>query len=117
QFRNVPAGPDWPLSGVLRVRVEEARDAAALARELRDRLPPPAPPPAGGGRAAAALARELRDRLDAGAPLPSGEDVSHQRGRLVLHVRDRADLARAEQTIRGASYKDTDNTLAAENHS
>jgi phosphatidylglycerophosphate synthase len=30
----------------------------------------------------------------------------------VLHVRDAADLAQAEKTIRRSSYKDTDNTLA-----
>ena len=87
QPRDVPAGGAWPLSGVLRLRIEDALDAAALARELHD-------------------------RLDARVPLPSGEDVSHQRGRLVLHVRTPEDLPRAEATIRRSSYKDTDNTLA-----
>ena len=87
QPRDVSAGNGWPVSGVLRVRVEDALDPAALARELRD-------------------------RLDARVPLPSGEDVSHQRGRLALHVRTRDDLVRAEQTIRRSSYKDTDNKLA-----
>ena len=87
QPRDVPAGPEWPVSGVLRLLAPDAADAAALQRELADRLEP---------------------RL----PLPSGEDVSHQRGRLVLHVRGLADLARAEQTIRRSSYKDTDNKLA-----
>jgi len=61
---------------------------------------------------ATGLAAELRDRLEARVALPSGEDVSHQRGRLVLHIRTREDLPQAEQTIRRASYKDTDNTLA-----
>jgi phosphatidylglycerophosphate synthase/uncharacterized membrane protein YbhN (UPF0104 family) len=87
QARDVPAGADWPVSGVLRLRVEDALDAGTLAAELRD-------------------------RLEACVPLPTGVDVSHQRGRLVLHVRRRDDLARAEQTIRRSSYKDTDNTLA-----
>jgi phosphatidylglycerophosphate synthase len=87
QLRDVPAGGAWPVSGVLRVRIEDALDAGALARELRD-------------------------RIHACVPLPSGEDVSHQRGRLALHVRTREDLAPAEQTIRRSSYKDTDNTLA-----
>jgi phosphatidylglycerophosphate synthase len=92
QPRDVPAGDGWPVSGVLRVRIEDARDAERLASELRD-------------------------RIEARLPLPSGEDVSHQRGRLVLHVRDREDLADAERTIRRASYKDTDNRLARWNRS
>jgi len=92
QPRDVPAGDGWLVSGVLRVRVEDAHDAGALASELRD-------------------------RIDARVPLPSGEDVSHQRGRLVLHVRDREDLAAAERTIRRSSYKDTDNKLARWNRS
>ena len=87
QPRDVPAGGAWPVSGLLRVRIEDALDADALGRELHE-------------------------RLDARVPLPSGEDVSHQRGRLVLHVRDHEDLSRAEATIRRSSYKDTDNTLA-----
>jgi phosphatidylglycerophosphate synthase len=87
QPRDVPAGAAWPVSGVLRLRAADAIDAPSLARELRD-------------------------RLEARVPLPSGEDVSHQRGRLALHVRDRDDLARAERTIRRSSYKDTDNTIA-----
>jgi phosphatidylglycerophosphate synthase len=85
--RDVAAGSEWPVSGVLRVAVEDALDAAALERALRD-------------------------RLDARVMLPSGEDVSHQRGRLALHLRDSADLAHAERTIRRSSYKDTDNKLA-----
>jgi phosphatidylglycerophosphate synthase len=87
QLRDVPAGAEWPVSGVLRVRVADALDARTLARALRD-------------------------RVGASVPLPSGEDVSRQRGRLVLHVKTRDDLARAERTIRRSSYKDTDNTLA-----
>jgi phosphatidylglycerophosphate synthase len=85
--RDVPAGDAWPISGVLRVRVEDALDAGHLRRELRD-------------------------RLEAKVPLPSGEDVSHQRGRLALRIAGPADVAAAEQTIRRSSYKDTDNTLA-----
>lgn len=90
QVRDVPAGPQWPVSGVLRVLPADALDAPALQRELAD-------------------------RLEARVPLPAGEDVSHQRGRLALHVRDRADLTQAEQTIRRSSYKDTDNKLARGN--
>jgi phosphatidylglycerophosphate synthase len=90
--RDVPAGREWPVSGLLRVRAADAID--------------PAP-----------LARELRDRLDARVAFPTGEDVSHQRGRLALHIRDAADLAIAERTIRRSSYKDTDNKLARWNRS
>src|SRR5258705_883532 len=85
--RDVPAGEEWPLSGVLRVRREDAIESGALARELRD-------------------------RLTAGVPLPSGEDVSKGRGRLVLHVVEPSDLDRAEEIIRRSSYKDTDNKVA-----
>ena len=87
QVCDVAAGRQWPVSGVFRVLPADAIDVAALQRELAD-------------------------RLEARVPLPAGEDVSHQRGRLVLHVRNRADLAPAEQTIRRSSYKDTDNKLA-----
>jgi phosphatidylglycerophosphate synthase len=85
--RDVPAGEEWPLSGLLRVRLEDAIDSGALARELRD-------------------------RLTARVPMPSGEDVSKGRGRLVLHVVEPSDLDRAELTIRRSSYKDTDNKVA-----
>jgi phosphatidylglycerophosphate synthase len=87
QPRDVPAGREWPMSGVLRIRVEEANDIEPLARELRD-------------------------RVTSGVPLPSGQDVSHGRGRLVLRIVDTPDIDAAEQTIRRSSYKETDNTLA-----
>lgn len=87
QPRDVPAGREWPLSGIVRIRVEDA-----LAVEP--------------------LAGELRDRIMSGAPLPSGQDVSRGFGRLVLRVIDDPDIAAAEQTIRRSSYKETDNTLA-----
>src|SRR6185437_9415275 len=85
--RDVAAGPDWPVSGVLRIRVEDTRDPALLRRALVE-------------------------RLEAPARLPSGEDVSHHRARLALRVTRVRDLAGAEQAIRRSSYKDTDNTLA-----
>ena len=87
QPRDVPAGREWPLSGVLRIRVEEAIDVAPLARELRD-------------------------RVTSGVALPSGQDVSHGHGRLVLRIVDPPDIDTAEQTIRRSSYKETDNKLA-----
>jgi phosphatidylglycerophosphate synthase len=87
RVRDVAAGADWPISGLLRLRVEHAADI---------------------GR----LTKELHARLIAGTPLPSGEDVADARGRLVLRILTEADLAAAEQTIRRASYKATDNKLA-----
>jgi phosphatidylglycerophosphate synthase/adenosine/AMP kinase len=87
QPRDVPAGPDWPLSGLLRIRVEDAIEMEALAGELRD-------------------------RVTSGLPLPSGRDVSRGQGRLVLRIVDRPDIDMAEQTIRLSSYKETDNKVA-----
>jgi phosphatidylglycerophosphate synthase len=90
--RDVPAGREWPVSGVLRVTPAGARDIESLAAELRR-------------------------RVDAAGPLPTGDDVSFGRARLALRVVDAGDLAAAEQTIRRSSYKDTDNTLARFNRS
>jgi phosphatidylglycerophosphate synthase len=59
-----------------------------------------------------ALTRIVRERRVTAASLPSGVDVSHGSGRLVLPLADPDDVARAEQTIKRASYKETDNTLA-----
>jgi phosphatidylglycerophosphate synthase len=84
---DVPAGADWPVSGLLRLRASDAADAAALSGALHE-------------------------RLAARGPLPSGEDVSHARGRLVLRTLEPVDVAAAEQTIRRASYKPTDNKVA-----
>jgi len=87
RIRDVPAGREWPVSGVLRV---SAADAGAEAR----------------------LVRALRSRALSRAALPTGEDVSFGRARLALRVAHAADLPAAEQTIRRSSYKDTDNKLA-----
>jgi len=92
QVRDVPAGREWPVSGLLRVRAEDAADVDALAAELRR-------------------------RITSGAPTPTGEDVSFGRGRLALRLATLADLPAAELTIRRSSYKDTDNTLARFNRS
>jgi phosphatidylglycerophosphate synthase len=92
EVRDVAAGREWPVSGVLRARVEDAADVTLLARQLRIR----------------ALS---------GAPLPTGEDVSFGRGRLALRVARETDLPFAEQTIRRSSYKDTDNKVARANRS
>jgi phosphatidylglycerophosphate synthase len=90
--RDVPAGREWPVSGVLRVTRETATSLETLARALRT-------------------------RREGGGPLPAGEDVSLSRARLALRITDAASLAAAEQTIRRSSYKDTDNTLARFNRS
>lgn len=82
---DVPAGSEWPVSGVIRVCTADARDAASLSAELRKR---------------------------ADAPTPPGTAVSKRRARLVLRIRALADLTSAEETIRLASYKDTDNKVA-----
>ena len=90
--RDVPAGREWPVSGVLRVSAATARDVDTLAAQLRR-------------------------RVEAGGALPTGDDVSFGRARLALRIADPADLAAAEQAIRRSSYKDTDNTLARFNRS
>jgi phosphatidylglycerophosphate synthase len=92
RVRDVPAGRDWPVSGVLRVTARDASDIDALAAELRTRFE------------------------HAGAR-PAGEDVSFGRGRLALRIIDPADLPAAERTIRRSSYKDTDNKVARFNRS
>jgi phosphatidylglycerophosphate synthase len=84
---DVAAGPKWPESGVLRMTAADARDCERVARELAAR----------------------RDRA---LPLPSGIDVSNKRGMLAIRIVDPADLPAAEQTIRRASYKDTDAVIA-----
>jgi phosphatidylglycerophosphate synthase len=87
QSVDVPAAAEWPESGVLRVTVDDARDCEQVARALAAR----------------------RDRA---MPLPSGVDVANKRGMLAIRIVNPADLAAAEQTIRRASYKDTDSLIA-----
>jgi phosphatidylglycerophosphate synthase len=84
---DIAAGPAWPESGVLRMTAGDVRDREHVARELAAR----------------------RDRA---LPLPSGVDVSNKLAMLAIRIVDRADLAVAEQTIRRASYKDTDALIA-----
>jgi hypothetical protein len=79
QVCDVPAGPDWQESGVLRAGREAAADCARLASEL-----------------AARRRRAL--------PLPSGEDVSNGRARLALRITTGQELAAAEDVIRRSSY-------------
>jgi phosphatidylglycerophosphate synthase len=84
---DVPAGPDWPESGVLRVSGQIAADRERILSELR--------------------ARRERAR-----PVPSGLDVAEGRARLALRVTTTDELLAAEQAIRRASYKDTDAKVA-----
>ena len=90
--RDVPAGHEWPVSGVVRLNAAEAADVGALHTLLAA-------------------------RLTSSAPAPAGEDVSFGRARLSLRMPDAGAVTRAEQIIRRSSYKDTDNTLARFNRS
>jgi phosphatidylglycerophosphate synthase len=87
QVLDVPAGPAWPESGVLRLQAADAVDRGRLGGELRMRR-------------RRALSR------------PSGEDVSHGRAQLALQVTNHDELAAAELTIRRSIYKSTDAKLA-----
>jgi phosphatidylglycerophosphate synthase len=85
--RDVPAGPDWRVSGVVRLTASAASSPGAVLAMLAERR-------------ARALA------------LPSGKDVSDGLARLALRIATPGDLAHAEATIRRASYKDTDAKVA-----
>ena len=85
--RDVPAGPGYRISGVLRLTADTAVSPTAV------------------------LAL-LAERRGHGEPLPSGEDVSNGLARLALRVTTPADLPAAERTIRRASHKDTDAKIA-----
>jgi len=85
--RDVPAGTDYRISGVLRVTAE----AAASPDSLLDLL---------------------AQRRQAARALPSGETVSNGHAHLALRIQTPSDLATAEHTIRRASYKNTDATVA-----
>jgi phosphatidylglycerophosphate synthase len=85
--RDVPAGPEWRVSGVVRLTAAAAASPPAVLATLA-------------GRRARAFA------------LPSGKDVADGLGRLALRITTPADLAQAEATIRRASYKDTDAKVA-----
>jgi phosphatidylglycerophosphate synthase len=85
--RDVPAGRDFPISGVLRIAA-----AAALSPD--------------------AVAALLADRRVPGEQLPSGEDVSNGLAKLAIQLVTPADLEAAEHTIRQSSYKMTDAKIA-----
>jgi phosphatidylglycerophosphate synthase len=85
--RDVPAGPDYRVSGIIRL-------PAALA------LTP------------ARVAAQLAARRDRPAPLPSGIDVANGVARLAIRIVSPGDLPAAEATIRRSSYKNTDAKVA-----
>jgi phosphatidylglycerophosphate synthase len=85
--RDVPAGPDFRVSGVLRLTAAGAASPSAVLAQLA----------------------ECRDRVER---LPSGVDVSNGVARLALRVATPADLPVAEQIIRRSSYKNTDAKIA-----
>src|SRR4029453_14327552 len=84
---DVAAGPNWPVSGVIRMTAGDAID-----REL--------------------VEDEVAEHRTRALPLPSGVEVSNGRGMLAVRISDPAQLVEAEATIRRASYKDTDATIA-----
>ncbi len=83
--RDVPAGPDFRVSGVVRLTAAGAASPLAVQAVLAQR------------------------RTQA---LPSGEQVSNGVARLALRILSPDDLARAEQIIRRSSYKTTDAKIA-----
>jgi phosphatidylglycerophosphate synthase len=87
EIRDVPAGARWRQSGVLRFSRDDAQNLDTVERALRV-------------------------LVDRDYSLPSCEDVAAGRAHLALRIRTADDLAAAEHSIRRASYKDTDNTLA-----
>ena len=84
---DVAAGPKWPESGVIRMIAGDAIDREHVEDEIAER----------------------RTRA---LPLPSGVEVSNGRGMLAVRIADPAQLVEAEETIRRASYKDTDAKIA-----
>ena len=85
--RDVPAGQDYRVSGVIRL-------PAAFASRPQS------------------VQAHLAERRDATQPLPSGIDVANGVARLALRIVSPADLRAAEATIRRSSYKNTDAKVA-----
>ena len=83
---DVPAGEEWPVSGVLRMARQDAADLSRLAELLRQRR--------------------------ASTSRPTGDDVSYGRARLAIRMVEPDDVPAAEFTLRRSSYKDTDAKVA-----
>ncbi|MEO5897106.1 MAG: lysylphosphatidylglycerol synthase domain-containing protein [Vicinamibacterales bacterium] len=90
-IEDVPAGEDWPVSGVLRAPADAAVDPVRMSHAL-------------------ALRRADPHR-------PTGDDVSYGRARLAVRVVAIDDIAAAEHHLRRSSYKDTDGKVARFNRS
>jgi phosphatidylglycerophosphate synthase len=86
EIEDVPAGDDWPISGVLRAPAEAATDPVRMIHAL-------------------AIRRAETAR-------PTGDDVSYGRARLAVRVVQTDDIAAAEHHLRRSSYKDTDGKVA-----
>jgi phosphatidylglycerophosphate synthase len=84
---DVAAGTGYRVSGVLRMTPEAALSIGDVQRWLAE-------------------------RRNTTQSLPSGNEVASGQAHLALQVRTPRDLAGAEDTIRRASYKNTDATLA-----
>jgi len=84
---DVPPGPGFRTSGVIRVSSSEAQDLSRLS---------------------GLLCQRVRRR----EPQPTGEDVASGRARLAMRIPMRSDLRWAERTICRATYKQTDSRLA-----
>jgi phosphatidylglycerophosphate synthase len=84
--KDVPAGEQWPVSGVVRLTAAEALNPAALGAMLSPRW--------------------------TNASRPTGIEVSHGLARLAIRMIEPRDIASAEQTIRRSIFKDTDATVA-----
>jgi phosphatidylglycerophosphate synthase len=84
---DVPPGPGFRTSGVMRVSSSQARDLSDLSDLLWQRI----------------RRRE---------PQPTGEDVASGRARLALRIPLRSELGWAERTLGRATYKQTDARLA-----
>jgi phosphatidylglycerophosphate synthase len=82
---DVAAGPEYPVSGVLRARAARAADPETVRAWLGDRV---------------------------GVELPDGADVSEGRAMLAVRVAGAADAARADAVVRRSVYKPTDAQLA-----
>ena len=83
----VPAGSSFPVSGLIRTQVGSARNLARLARLVCE-------------------------QVRANDPAPSGDDVSHGRAHLSIRLTAPSGRGPAEQTIRRATYKQTDAKVA-----
>ena len=86
-IRDVPAGVDYRVSGIVRLTAEAAASPSAVIAVLAQ-------------------------RREAARVLPSGQAVASGQAQLAIRIVTADDLAAAEHTIRRASYKNTDAKLA-----